>query len=116
MDITLIIPLDEGTVDYDCRISAGIRVYCGHLTLEQIAAATNEPYPQRAAQAIYDTSGKLTSVYVTFSNDETPGPQAALVGSGSVFTNDNNGDDDDGVNVGQLSYEVRFSTMETTIV
>jgi hypothetical protein len=103
MDVTLIIPLDEGIVDLDGYISSGIRVIAGRLTEEQLLKITEEPaYRRRAIVRCRDHKGQLTGLHVTFCNyDNEPIKQH----DGEVYNDEVSG-------TGHLSYETRYVTVE----
>lgn len=106
MEVTLVIPMDEGYVDTDGYVSGGIEVYPGRLSLEQIEAATRqEGYPEQAVMVKRDDKGQVEHVHVTFHNDEGAVPTHVSEDGceGAVF------EDESGV--GKLSFLVRFTTM-----
>lgn len=105
-DITLIVPFNEGLVDTDGDISAGIRVYPGRLQLRTILKLTEEPaYPERAV-AVLREHGRIVAVHVTYSNEKGEQPYAINERdwTGTEF--------EDGEHAkGDLEYMVDFSTM-----
>ncbi len=113
MDITLIIPYDEGMVDIDGDISGGIRTYEGKLTLEQILALTEEPaYKKRAYMTKSGENGELLDVIVTFSGDKSDIPVTATPTTNCGQWDGTEFSEMEGHAVGKLSYGVQFSTAQ----
>lgn len=117
MDITLIIPFDEGFPDLNGDISAGIQVYEGKLGLGEmvrLCVKEGEAYSQNAVVEFYNEDGTLDGVQVTFHIDDADPvsvrehwPNGNVRATGYEY-------DDDMTGSGKLSYITEYNTLKET--
>lgn len=112
MDITLVIPHDEGTPDIGGDISLGLRVFPGKLNIDQILELTQEScYEERAVMLKRNDKHEVTHVSVSFSM--TKGERPTVVDRDEPYFRGWEGSyfEEDKHHKGKLTYEVEFSAM-----
>lgn len=113
MELTLIIPHDEGTPDINGDISSGIQIYPGRLTLAQLVYLTTkggEAYPRHAILEFYNEDGTLDGIQVTFHNDDAePASVREHYPSGQLRVTGTEYNDVPGI--GHLMYTTEYTRM-----